>query len=133
MRHRRDQPTPRMRFNRTWCYLVGCDPRYPRHTYTPPGGRVSVRAVSEPPDAVVRIEDTGMGIGPDVLPKVFELFTRSGAAAAAASDGLGIGLAVAKQIVELHGGSIEARSPGVGKGAVFSVRVPSTPSSINST
>ena len=101
--------------------------------YTPRGGRVSVRAVSEPPDAVVRVEDTGMGIGPDVLPKVFELFTRSGAAAAAAGDGLGIGLAVAKQIIELHGGSIEARSPGVDKGAVFAIRVPSHPSAPNGT
>jgi PAS domain S-box-containing protein len=87
------------------------------------GHRVVVRAVEEPPHAVIRVEDNGAGIAPELLPRLFELFT-SGTTTPAGQKGLGIGLALAKELVELHGGSIEARSAGVDKGAVFAVRVP---------
>ena len=91
-----------------------------------PGHRVVVRASAEPPDAVVRVEDDGAGIAPSLLPHVFELFTR-GATTPEGRHGLGIGLAMAKAIVERHGGSIEARSAGVGRGAAFTVRLPARP------
>jgi PAS domain S-box-containing protein len=91
--------------------------------YTPAGGAITVRAVEETPHAVVRVEDDGVGISPDLLPRIFDLFTQ-GRENDGTTSGLGIGLAIAKDLVELHGGTIEARSPGVGKGAEFSVRIP---------
>lgn len=87
-----------------------------------PGQKVVLRTVQEPPDAVIRVEDDGIGIPPDALPRIFELFTRGDGGHD--THGLGIGLALAKQIVEMHGGSIEARSPGVHQGASFTVRIP---------
>lgn len=94
--------------------------------YTPAGGRVWIKATQEGAEVVLRIEDTGMGIGPEMLPRLFELFSRAESAAAVAPTGLGIGLAVAREVVELHGGTIQARSAGPGKGSEFSVRLPAT-------
>ena len=71
--------------------------------------------------------DNGAGISADFLPHVFESFRQSEAGPARAHGGLGIGLSIAKHIVELHGGSIEARSPGPGEGATFVVRLPISP------
>ena len=92
--------------------------------YTPEGGRVWVKATGEGAEAVVRVEDTGVGIGPDMLPRIFELFTQYEAAAGRSAGGLGIGLALVKELVELHGGLVQVRSDGRGKGSEFTVRLP---------
>lgn len=92
--------------------------------YTPERGQVWMKATEEGGDVVLRIEDTGMGIGPEMLPKLFELFSRADDAAAVAPSGMGIGLAVVREIVELHGGTVQARSAGEGKGSEFTVRLP---------
>ncbi|MDB5881014.1 MAG: putative histidine kinase, classic, partial [Ramlibacter sp.] len=78
-------------------------------------------------DIVFRVEDTGIGIAPDVLPRIFDLFTQEREAADLVPSGLGIGLTIVKELVELHGGNVQARSAGSGKGAEFSVRLPAAP------
>jgi signal transduction histidine kinase len=89
--------------------------------FTPAGGRVAIRT-SPSIDAVeIAISDTGAGIAPAFLPHVFDRFRQ---ADATAGSGLGLGLAIAKQLVELHGGTIEASSEGVGRGATFTIRLP---------
>ena len=92
--------------------------------YTPAGGRVWVKATGEGAEAVVRVEDTGVGIAPDMLPRIFDLFTQDEAAAGRSAGGLGIGLALVKELVELHGGLVQVRSDGRGKGSEFIVRLP---------
>lgn len=92
--------------------------------YTPPGGNVWVTATQDAQDIVIKVEDTGMGIPPEMLPRIFELFTRSSGASDMAPSGLGVGLAIVKEIAEMHGGSVQARSAGVGKGAEFTLRIP---------
>jgi PAS domain S-box-containing protein len=92
--------------------------------YTPEGGRISVRGTIEADEAVVHIEDTGVGIPPDMLPQIFELFTQVESSRAQAQGGLGIGLSLVKDLVALHGGSVQVRSDGPGKGSVFTVRLP---------
>ena len=92
--------------------------------YTPAGGRIWLKATQEADQVLVRVEDDGMGIPPDRLPRLFELFSREPDAQDLAPEGLGIGLAVVRQVVELHGGHVEARSSGLGKGAEFTVRLP---------
>lgn len=72
--------------------------------------------------AAIRVEDDGQGIPADVLPRIFELFTRH--PGPNAPDGLGVGLSVVKKLAEVHGGIVEGRSPGPGKGSVFTVRLP---------
>lgn len=91
--------------------------------YTPEGGRVSLTATVEGATAVIRVEDNGMGISPDVLPRIFELFTREDRLAGRA-EGLGVGLSIVKEYAVRHGGSVEARSPGPGKGCSVSLRLP---------
>jgi PAS domain S-box-containing protein len=90
--------------------------------YTEFGGNVWVKLNVEGKEAVVKVEDTGIGISKDVLPRIFDLFTQ----AEFASDrgGLGIGLSVVKDLVTLHGGSVQVRSDGIGKGSEFTVRLP---------
>jgi signal transduction histidine kinase/ActR/RegA family two-component response regulator len=92
--------------------------------YGRPGGRIRVRAFRDDTHAVVRVEDDGIGIEPSVLPHVFELFTQGRADRNRLKDGLGIGLALVKQVVELHGGDVRVGSEGRGKGAEFVVRLP---------
>jgi len=92
--------------------------------FTDPGGHVWVKGNLEGPDVVLRVEDTGVGISPEMLPRIFELFTQEGSGGDHSAGGLGIGLSVVKELVELHGGSVQARSPGRGKGAEFTVRLP---------
>jgi signal transduction histidine kinase len=92
--------------------------------YTPKGGSIWVKAAQEGDEVVFRVEDTGIGIAADVLPSIFELFTQEMRAAGMAPGGLGIGLTMVKEIAELHGGSVQARSAGVGKGSEFMVRLP---------
>jgi PAS domain S-box-containing protein len=91
--------------------------------YTEPGGHIELTALVEQSVAKVSVRDNGMGIAPDVLPNIFQMFTQSADAKAYAQGGLGIGLALTKGLVELHGGAIDARSQ-VGDGSVFTVTLP---------
>jgi PAS domain S-box-containing protein len=92
--------------------------------YTPAGGRIWCKATQEGPEVVLRVQDTGIGIDAATLPRIFDLFTRGREAADLEPHGLGVGLAIAYQIVTQHGGSIQARSAGADKGSEFSVRLP---------
>ena len=95
--------------------------------YTPEGGRIELAASREGGEAVIRVSDTGVGIAPDMLPRVFEIFTQVGRTIDRAQGGLGIGLSLVKRLVELHGGSVRAESPGPGQGSTFTVRLPLAP------
>ncbi len=92
--------------------------------FTPPGGKVEIRSMRDGDEVKVEVRDTGVGISPEFLPKMFERFTQADSTIARVSGGLGLGLAITKQLVELHGGTITAESEGVGKGASFTVRLP---------
>jgi len=93
--------------------------------FTPRGGRVTVRVERAPPAAVrLVVEDSGEGIPADFLPHVFERFRQGDSSNTRSHGGLGLGLAVVRHLVELHGGTIEARSEGEGHGAVFTVVLP---------
>jgi signal transduction histidine kinase/ActR/RegA family two-component response regulator len=90
--------------------------------YTPPGGRITVSAQAEGADSMVlTVRDTGAGLRPEDQTRVFEMFTQVGDRP---DGGLGIGLALVKGLVELHGGTVEARSPGLGHGSEFRVHLP---------
>jgi signal transduction histidine kinase len=95
--------------------------------FTPKGGKVTVRLRRVDADLELVVEDNGVGISPSFLPYVFEPFRQSDASASRAHGGLGLGLSIARQIVGLHGGEIEAKSEGLGRGATFVVRIPVTP------
>ena len=92
--------------------------------YTPPGGRISVTARQDGSEAVVTVADTGAGIPPDKLLSIFEMFTQIDGSMERSQGGLGIGLTLAKRLVQMHGGSIEAHSAGEGRGSEFVVRLP---------
>ena len=92
--------------------------------YTPPRGHVWLLAERRGPDVVVRVRDDGVGIEPDKMTRIFEPFTQGDTTLEKATGGLGIGLALAKQLVGMHGGSISATSAGAGKGTEFTVRLP---------
>jgi signal transduction histidine kinase len=92
--------------------------------YTDPGGQIEVRAVSDNGTAVVSIRDSGIGIAPQRLESVFEMFSQEEPALTRARGGLGIGLALTRRLVQLHGGDISASSEGPGKGSVFRVWMP---------
>src|SRR5262249_23904523 len=93
--------------------------------YTDRGGQVSVHLSYSPGGAVLTVSDNGRGIRPDVLPHIFEPFMRGDDGS---EQGLGIGLAIARQLVELHGGTIYASSTGLGNGSEFVVALPAHPS-----
>jgi PAS domain S-box-containing protein len=92
--------------------------------YTPEGGHVSLSLNKEGEDGVVRVKDTGVGIGPDLLPQVFDLFTQAKRTLDRSQGGLGVGLTVVRKLVEMHGGTTEAHSSGLGQGSEFIVRLP---------
>ena len=92
--------------------------------FTPRGGRVEVQARRVDSSIEVSISDTGVGIAPGFLPHVFERFRQADGGLQRGYGGLGIGLSIAKQLVELHGGTLEAHSEGVGHGATFRVQLP---------
>jgi len=92
--------------------------------YTPRGGSIRVRVSAEDSDAVLRVEDTGYGISPDLLPRVFDLFVQGERTLDRAQGGLGIGLTLVRRLVQLHGGTVSAFSEGPGRGSVFTVRLP---------
>jgi len=95
--------------------------------FTPRHGSITVALRRVESDIELIVEDTGEGIGEELLPLVFDLFRQGDAGMNRRSRGLGIGLAIARKLVELHGGRITAASPGVGRGATFCVRVPLSP------
>lgn len=92
--------------------------------YTHNGGSVWVKATQEGNEVVCRFADTGIGIFPPVLPKLFDLFSQADEGEQMRSGGIGVGLALVRQIVELHGGTVQAKSPGLGKGSEFAFRLP---------
>ncbi|AKJ02082.1 signal transduction histidine kinase [Archangium gephyra] len=92
--------------------------------YTEPGGRISVRAMREGQEAVIRVRDNGTGIDPETLPRVFNLFVQERQALDRSQGGLGLGLAIVRSMVTLHGGSVEVYSEGRGRGSEFTVRLP---------
>ena len=92
--------------------------------YTPEGGSIRVEAVEQGAELEVRVIDDGMGIAPDKLESVFELFVQAEPGVGEHQGGLGIGLAMVKRLVEMHGGRVHAESAGPGQGSVFVVRLP---------
>ena len=92
--------------------------------FTPRGGRVTVRLAVEGGMALVSVADTGKGISPQFLPRVFERFSQANSSTSRTEGGLGLGLALARQLTELHGGEISVHSDGDGRGAVFTVAFP---------
>ena len=93
--------------------------------YTMPGGHIWVTARREGEEAVVRVRDTGIGVPPDVLDRVFEPFVQqSDGSLARTNGGLGVGLTLVRSLIEMHGGVVEAASPGLGQGSEFVVRLP---------
>jgi two-component system, sensor histidine kinase len=98
--------------------------------YTPAGGRIALELSSHDGQAVVRVQDTGAGIPPDMLENVFEMFTQVHRTLGHAQGGLGIGLPLVRRLVELHGGNVTADSRGPGHGSTFTVRIPSAPAPV---
>ena len=92
--------------------------------YTERGGRITVLTREEDGAAVVRVRDTGVGIPAEMLARVFDMFTQVDRAQGRVQEGLGIGLTLVRSLVELHGGSVAARSEGAGKGSEFEIRLP---------
>jgi PAS domain S-box-containing protein len=92
--------------------------------YTEPGGRIELRTRREGDAFVLQVSDTGIGLPPESLDGVFRMFSQHNGASENAEGGLGIGLALVKGLVELHGGTVAAQSAGVGKGCRFTVRLP---------
>jgi len=92
--------------------------------YTPPGGAISIEGRQRDQEVVVSITDTGIGIPKEMLPRVFDMFVQVDKSLERAQGGLGIGLSLVRRLVELHGGSVEGHSKGVGSGSQFTVRLP---------
>jgi signal transduction histidine kinase/ActR/RegA family two-component response regulator len=92
--------------------------------YTPPGGRIVVESAVVGAHAEIKVQDTGAGIAPEMIERVFEMFIRADSSLEHTQSGLGIGLTLAKRLVELHDGTLSARSEGIGRGSTFVVQLP---------
>ena len=92
--------------------------------YTGEGGKITLTVMREDCKAVIEVRDTGIGIAPDILPQIFELFIQADQSLAHSQGGLGIGLTLVRQLVEIHGGTVTASSPGIDQGSSFTVRLP---------
>jgi signal transduction histidine kinase len=92
--------------------------------FTPQGGKITIRIEQERSHAKVTVQDTGQGIDPEFLPRVFDRFRQADSSTTRSFGGLGLGLAIVRHLVELHGGTVSAESEGVGKGASFTARFP---------
>jgi signal transduction histidine kinase/ActR/RegA family two-component response regulator len=92
--------------------------------FTPHGGKIVVRVQRAGSNATVTVSDTGQGIAPEFLPRVFDRFRQADSSTTRSFGGLGLGLAIVRHLVELHGGTVSAESPGVSKGATFSASFP---------
>jgi CheY-like chemotaxis protein/two-component sensor histidine kinase len=95
--------------------------------FTPKGGSVRITAQAEDQRASIRVSDSGAGVRPDQLERVFDMFARVARPAVSAEPGLGIGLALARRLADMHGGSLELASEGEGHGATFTLRLPLAP------
>jgi CheY-like chemotaxis protein len=95
--------------------------------YSEPGGRIALSVERHGDEVVVRVRDSGMGIKAEMLPRIFDMFVQVGEHKDHAQGGLGIGLSLVRTLVEMHGGSITARSDGPGRGSEFTVRLPVLP------
>jgi signal transduction histidine kinase len=93
-------------------------------TYSDPGSAIEVSLGAEEMEAVIRVTDHGIGITPELLPWVFDMFARPSPTSVGARSGLGIGLTLVRRLIELHGGSVEAHSEGRNRGSTFTVRLP---------
>ena len=94
--------------------------------YTEPGGNIRVVSREQDGSAIIEVSDNGVGVPPELLPSLFDLFVQSERTLARSQGGLGIGLSVVKRLVEMHGGEVWAASEGPGRGATFSIRLPLT-------
>jgi PAS domain S-box-containing protein len=92
--------------------------------YTPEGGRIEVEVGSDGDHAIVKVCDNGVGIPPELMPKIFDLFTQGERTLDRSEGGLGIGLTLVRRLVEMHGGSVDVRSAGADRGSEFAVRLP---------
>jgi len=92
--------------------------------YTDRGGHVRISIARDEQNAIVRVQDTGIGISSEMLPRIFDLFAQAPVALARAQGGLGIGLTLVRTLVELHGGRVSATSAGLGQGSTFRVSLP---------
>ena len=108
-----------LRLSQVFCNLLNNAAKY-----TEPGGRIEFSAVPTDGHVTVTVRDTGIGIAPDMLPQIFEIFIQGKDAVHRAQGGIGVGLSLVKGLVELHGGSVSAASAGVGRGSEFVVRLP---------
>ena len=95
--------------------------------YTEQGGRIQLTARRDEDDVVVTVSDTGIGIPAESLPRIFDMFSQVDRSIERSTGGLGIGLALVKGLVEMHGGMVTAQSEGLGRGSEFSVRLPVVP------
>jgi len=92
--------------------------------FTDRGGHIRLSIQTEGGQAVIRVQDTGIGIAAEQLPRIFEMFTQVDTSLERSRDGLGIGLMLVKNLVEMHGGTVEAHSRGLGQGSEFVIRLP---------
>jgi PAS domain S-box-containing protein len=92
--------------------------------YTPPGGHIRVTGERRGDEVVVGVTDDGVGISPEMLPRLFEIFSQGERALERSQGGLGVGLSLVRGLLELHGGRVEAKSDGIGKGSEFTVHLP---------
>jgi CheY-like chemotaxis protein len=99
--------------------------------YTAAGGTIAVTARRDRDEVLVSVRDTGIGIAPDILPSVFDVFVQGRQASNRAEGGLGLGLAIVRNLVERHGGRVLAHSDGIGRGSEFTVWVPMAPILVN--
>ncbi len=99
--------------------------------FTHAGGRVVISAQREPERLILRVRDTGQGLAPEAVSRVFERFWQADSSATRRHGGLGLGLSIVRYLVELHGGTVHAESDGVGLGACFSVELPTTKPSLD--
>jgi signal transduction histidine kinase/ActR/RegA family two-component response regulator len=101
--------------------------------FTPARGRIEVTVRRQGADVAIRVRDTGIGIAPEMLPRVFDLFAQGDVAMDRSQGGLGIGLTLVKQLVTMHGGRVEARSEGLGAGSEFEISLPIMGNSVKDT
>ncbi len=100
--------------------------------YTEEGGRISLDVAHDAGEAVFRVRDTGIGIDPEMMPCIFELFTQVDRSLDRSQGGLGVGLTLVRQLVEMHGGTVQVFSDGPNRGSEFVVRLPAKAAAINS-
>ncbi len=117
-------PAPHLVADRTRLTQVVANLLHNAAKYTPPGGRIGLRAAADDEHLRLVVEDNGSGIDAELLPQVFTLFAQASRTPDRAQGGLGIGLALVRGLVELHGGTVEADSDGPGRGARFTVTLP---------